>query len=339
MALEAVDLRGRHLRLAESCPDALLLRRSVRGGDARAAAVLIYLAPSNGRKGLGVVLGQLHVNSGDALPTAVAIRGFVVGETTTFEGQHPATAATDEPTGAVSQLSATAQHPVQGIIVLVLQVQLAAVHRHETSRTSSVDGLAGSLEVQRKVDAIRNDRLCSSASRSIGFMRNEGPLRATDANENPDVLGVSLQGFEFVSSHRSRLVADLQRLALVRIHGARLCAADAEEFGVEELDAINIALMLRVRQASHLCSLHVAIHAVDVGVPTAGRDFNEGVAAGLGEHEPVTRVILGVPPEMCGDAVDDHGLALWRRRSELRGRSQDRHVATDFAQHELWPLA
>mmetsp|Transcript_21771 Transcript_21771/g.70385 ORF Transcript_21771/g.70385 Transcript_21771/m.70385 type:complete len:658 (-) Transcript_21771:261-2234(-) len=337
VALEAIDLLRLEARFSEGGFDALLLRRTVRRRDAGTSAILIRLAAGDEGEDLRRPLLVAHVDRRSALATAVAVCRGVEGEGAALVGQHAATAAADKGPRGVGQVDAGADDGLQRVEVLVLQVELSSVHRHQAGRASRVDGLAGSLQVHGEVATIRQDGVVPSTPGRILGVRDHVPLGAAGADKDAYVRRRTLQGLEVVSTHGECLVHDLEGLALVGVHSHRLTVRDAEELGVEKLDAIHEALVLRIGPRGYHGELHVVDLAVEVGVPARDRRLDKGVATGFGEHEPEAEVVLGVSAQNRGDASDGHAIAFWRPGA-IGGAAQQLQVPANLAHLELGPL-
>mmetsp|Transcript_65865 Transcript_65865/g.140937 ORF Transcript_65865/g.140937 Transcript_65865/m.140937 type:complete len:254 (-) Transcript_65865:616-1377(-) len=141
-----------------------------------------------------------------------------------------------------------------------------------------------------------------------------------------------------MAAHNQELIGALHGLALVRVHGRRLCVGDAEELGVKHLDAVNIALVAGVGQAVHLSRLHVMSEAVSVDVPATNRSLDEGVAASLVGQEPEAYVVLRITANNGADAIHSHRFAFWTICALLNS-PEDLHVSSDGFQAELRSLA
>mmetsp|Transcript_25920 Transcript_25920/g.68903 ORF Transcript_25920/g.68903 Transcript_25920/m.68903 type:complete len:200 (-) Transcript_25920:1065-1664(-) len=192
-------------------------------------------------------------------------------------------------------------------------MQLSSVHGHEPSGACGVDRLACALQVQSKVTSIRQDCLVAAASSSVLCVGDSLPLGTTRADEASYVRRRSLERFEIVTGHIEALINNLQGFPLVGVHGDGLAVRDTEKLRIEELDAVNVALVPSVCLTRDHSSLHVISLAIKIYVPSGQGDLHEGIATCFCKHQPIAHVILGIRAEECRDASDCNTLAFrWR---------------------------
>mmetsp|Transcript_56898 Transcript_56898/g.161514 ORF Transcript_56898/g.161514 Transcript_56898/m.161514 type:complete len:570 (+) Transcript_56898:1167-2876(+) len=357
MRLPDAGLGRRHPGLADGAPDALLLGRAAGRREARAPAVLVHAAAHDrGQRPVGgvrdvVVVLRSQVGGAASLAPDEAVGAGVEGEAAAPEGEHRGRALAD-PAGGVDHAENAHAHGVVDVVVgrLVGQRQLVLppvrevphhvrgrVRRHQRGGAGRIHGDVGACEVHA-VRQPRDGDPVEVAARHVPVLSPVDlvPLAAGVPHEGADAL--ARQGLLAPAALEERLVADLQDPALRGGHGLRLLLAYAEEPVVEVLDAVDVTLVLGVGPAADLRGLHVVGQAVDVEVPAHHRDLDEGVAAGLVDHEPVAEEVLGVAAEADAHAADGHGLARGRLGPGLQA-AQGLEVAAHVAELELGPRA
>mmetsp|Transcript_105877 Transcript_105877/g.306249 ORF Transcript_105877/g.306249 Transcript_105877/m.306249 type:complete len:297 (-) Transcript_105877:933-1823(-) len=164
MRLDAVDVEGRDVRVADGLHDGLLLRGAVGRGEARATAIVVHHGARNGADIRTAVIGdhasvhhlvlRAQRHRRDAIGADVAVRGGVEGEAAAAGAEPPGGALRRPPHGCQQEVRCDgASHGARRRAALPLQRLGAQVHCRGAGGALRVQGHAGPLEAQCEGEA------------------------------------------------------------------------------------------------------------------------------------------------------------------------------------------
>mmetsp|Transcript_89371 Transcript_89371/g.278044 ORF Transcript_89371/g.278044 Transcript_89371/m.278044 type:complete len:624 (-) Transcript_89371:320-2191(-) len=309
-----VDLHGLELRLGEHRAQEALLGGAVGGRQAGTAAVGVRVAAREEGVGAGVAVQGVLALPDDhgraALASPVAVSGAVEGEAAAQEGEHVSGAVPGPGAGREVQADARNDGPVERVGGEE-EVDLGRVRRDEGRGAGGVHDEAWPLEVDRVGEAVGDEGLRNAVSG--GHLAAVPPVRAADAHEDAEVRRVLVELLLVEAGVRHGEPAGLHEDPLLWVHAVGLRLREVEEAGVEDVDALDVALVPAVALARSNGPLLVVVVDVVVHVEAGAGDLQEAVAAPVPHRGPELLVHVSAA-RVAGRHAHHHDLLAGGRR-------------------------
>mmetsp|Transcript_105942 Transcript_105942/g.330400 ORF Transcript_105942/g.330400 Transcript_105942/m.330400 type:complete len:511 (+) Transcript_105942:1865-3397(+) len=251
MRLHKVHIEGRNLGPSERAGYELLVRVAVRRGEGGGLARVVAVGPAgNGLQRQLVVHDELvvdlvqewvHEHTSATLASDVAICSMVEGETTPSSGHQASPTQPSQGTWGEDCVDAQrncglclrplGQTAIHGL--LEGQERRGCLHVHQVVRA---------VHAERVGEAVGKDGRGAAGGgqrTGLGRLRDLAPLQLACRPPRVDTHMAPHERWLPEASAETRLVADLEHVALVRIHAPGLVDTQAEELVVEHLNALD----------------------------------------------------------------------------------------------------